>query len=81
MKRLSPLKAIRMRCLDRCAGQRRRVARCENADCPLYPFLTGKNPARAGIGPRLSSNVGRPDNVGKRAIPRKHEPPEHENAR
>lgn len=47
---LTPVKAIRAKCSG-CAGSPRAVTGCEREDCPLYPYRTGRNPARAGIGP------------------------------
>jgi hypothetical protein len=49
MKALTPVKAIRAKCSE-CAGSSRAAPRCEKEDCPLYPFRTGHNPARVGIG-------------------------------
>jgi hypothetical protein len=47
---MTPLKAIRARCLD-CVGFRKaEVRRCEETNCPLHPYRMGKNPARAGVG-------------------------------
>lgn len=42
MTRLTPLRAIRAKCLDCCAGQVAEVRRCELANCPLYPYRFGK---------------------------------------
>jgi len=47
--RLTPIRAIRAKCSE-CAGSPRAATRCEKEDCPLYPYRTGRNPARAGIG-------------------------------
>ena len=41
---LTPVKAIRAKCLDCCCGQRNEVELCPCADCPLYPYRFGKNP-------------------------------------
>ena len=49
MKVLSPLKAIRAKCLDCCCNQVYEINRCHIDDCALYPFREGKNPNRAGI--------------------------------
>lgn len=49
MKHLTPLKAIRAKCLE-CAGRRKAVRNCEEANCPLFAFRFGKNPKRRGIG-------------------------------
>ena len=42
--RLTPLRAIRAKCLDCCAGQVAEVRRCELENCPLYPYRFGKRP-------------------------------------
>lgn len=43
-KRISPAKAIRLKCLDCCCGSSYEVERCPCKDCSLYPFRFGKNP-------------------------------------
>ena len=48
--RISPLKSIRLKCLD-CAGNEEvEIRLCPILDCPLYPFRMGKNLNRKGIG-------------------------------
>jgi hypothetical protein len=47
---LTPLKAIRRKCLDCCTGSAKEVGLCPARDCPLHGFRAGKNPRRAGIG-------------------------------
>ena len=42
--RISPIKAIRAKCLDCCCGQTNEVLLCTCTDCPLYVFRFGKNP-------------------------------------
>ena len=50
MKPLTPIKAIRKKCLD-CSGWKPAEVRlCEMTDCPLYRFRMGKNPNRKGLG-------------------------------
>lgn len=49
-KSLTPLKAIRAKCLDCVCGQANEVRLCPCTDCSLYPYRFGKNPHRAGIG-------------------------------
>jgi len=57
-KRLTPLRAIRLKCLDCCAGQRKEVRLCPAQDCPLWPFRFGKLPSN---GAELDENsVGGP---------------------
>lgn len=48
--KLSPLRAIREKCLDCACGNDAEVRRCELKHCTLWPFRMGKNPNRAGIG-------------------------------
>lgn len=40
----SPIKAIRLKCLDCSALQESEVKLCPVTDCPLYEFRMGKNP-------------------------------------
>jgi len=44
---MSPMKAIRTRCLDCCADQPGEVRKCTAVTCPSWPFRMGKNPWRA----------------------------------
>ena len=39
-----PLKAIRLKCLDCCAGQSAEVRLCPVTNCTLYPYRFGKRP-------------------------------------
>lgn len=54
MKKLTPMKAIRAKCLDCCCGQPSEVRKCPATDCPLFRYRFGKNPSRAGIGPNIA---------------------------
>ena len=45
---LTPIKAIRAKCLDCCCGQSNEVKLCPCTDCPLYPYRFGKNPKLSG---------------------------------
>ena len=49
-KRTTPLKAIRLKCLDCCRGSAHEVKMCPVENCPLHRFRLGKNPNRAGMG-------------------------------
>lgn len=42
----SPLRAIRMKCLDCCCGQISEVRNCPCTNCSLHPFRMGNNPYR-----------------------------------
>jgi hypothetical protein len=50
VKSLSPLKAIRAKCLDCSCQQPREVKECPITSCGLWPFRMGRNPNRAGVG-------------------------------
>lgn len=41
---MTPVKAIRLKCLDCCCGSSTEVRLCPVTDCPLHPFRFGKNP-------------------------------------
>ena len=49
-KVLTPVRAIRAKCLECQGGSRKAVRNCAT-DCSLRPYRMGRNPARAGIGP------------------------------
>ncbi|MFA5391063.1 MAG: hypothetical protein WC331_06545 [Candidatus Omnitrophota bacterium] len=51
-KKLTPLKAIRAKCLDCSCFQPKEVKLCTIPECALFPFRQGRNPSRAGIGGR-----------------------------
>jgi len=44
---MSPMEAIRAKCLDCCAGSAHDVRCCTAMACPSWPFRLGKNPWRA----------------------------------
>lgn len=41
---LTPIKAIRAKCLDCCCGSAKEVGLCPIPDCSLHPYRFGKNP-------------------------------------
>jgi len=43
---MSPLQALRARCLDCCGYQEKEVALCTAVKCPAWPFRMGSNPWR-----------------------------------
>jgi hypothetical protein len=54
---LTPLSAIRAFCLECVCWSRGEVKKCTDPLCPLYPFRSGKNPSRAGIGGKIKGNL------------------------
>ena len=51
---LTPLRAIRTKCLDCSCFQSKEVKLCPMTDCNLYSYRFGHNPARKGLGPRIT---------------------------
>lgn len=45
---LTPIKAIRAKCLDCSGGQYTEVRLCPVERCPLYPYRMGKRPPKDG---------------------------------
>lgn len=43
-KVLTPVKSIRAKCVDCCAGQRNEVKLCQQKDCALFPYRLGRRP-------------------------------------
>lgn len=43
-KKITPLRAIRAKCIDCMCGSSFEVAQCPSDLCPLYDFRFGKNP-------------------------------------
>ena len=46
LKPLTPVKAIREKCIDCCAGQLVEVRLCPSVDCSLYPYRMGHRPKK-----------------------------------
>jgi hypothetical protein len=44
MKKLTPVKAIRQKCLECSSFQPSEVRKCDIAECPLYLYRLGKRP-------------------------------------
>lgn len=44
MSKLTPMKAIRKKCLDCCCGQKLEVKLCTCKTCPLHAYRMGKRP-------------------------------------
>ena len=55
---LTPLKAIRLKCLECSNHQPREVRLCPFDDCPLYIYRFGHNPKRKGVGNRDIKRLG-----------------------
>lgn len=67
---LTPVRAIRAKCLDCMCGQATEVRLCPITDCSLYPYRMGHNPSRKGKGgnaghfaPKSTAQVGGNDDT------------------
>ena len=54
---MTPMKAIRAKCLDCMYDSAKEVRLCPSTNCSLFQYRFGKNPARAGIGKKNLSNA------------------------
>lgn len=41
---MTPIKAIRAKCLDCCCNQTAEVRECQNTGCSLHPYRMGRRP-------------------------------------
>lgn len=41
---MTPMKAIRAKCLDCCGGSAKEVRTCTAPECPLFPYRFGHRP-------------------------------------
>lgn len=55
LKILTPIKAIRAKCLDCMCNQATEVRLCPLTDCSLYPYRMGHNPNRKGMGGNIKA--------------------------
>jgi len=56
MKKITPMRAVRAKCLDCMCGSQNEVKLCPSEDCPLFLYRFGKNPARRGLGRKDAFN-------------------------
>jgi hypothetical protein len=54
---LTPIKAMRKKCLDCCCGSSQEVKLCPVTDCALYPYRFGKYPKRTGTKGKINSGL------------------------
>lgn len=54
MAKLTPLKAIRKKCLDCCCGQIKEVRLCQIKNCALYEYKSGHRPNMENLPPDKS---------------------------
>ena len=49
MEIYSPLRAIKIKCLDCCGWQRKEVDLCPSKDCPLWAYRKGHRPSQETV--------------------------------
>jgi len=59
VKVLTPIKAIRAKCLDCCADQPKEVRHCTVIHCALWPYRMGKRPRVGADGKEKEMKEGR----------------------
>jgi hypothetical protein len=47
-KGLTPIKAIRAKCLSCCCGSVKEVRECTIVECSLHPYRQGRRPKKVG---------------------------------
>ena len=65
---MTPVQAIRRKCLDCCCGHKNAVKECDIRDCSLHPYRLGHNPFLA---PRRVSEEQKRANAERLAVYRK----------
>lgn len=58
----TPIKAIRAKCVDCCAGSYKEVAICTAVNCSLYPYRMGKRPRTRIVTPEDQMEIYTPEN-------------------
>ena len=58
---LTPIKSIRAKCLDCCAGSYKEVALCTAQNCSLYPYRFGKRPTTGMVTPEDHMEICTPE--------------------
>ena len=56
MAKLTPIKAIRAKCLDCSCGQFKEVRECTVKNCPLYSYRNGHRPKEGELPAESDSN-------------------------
>ena len=54
---MTPVQAIRQKCLDCSGGSSHEVKHCVVTRCTLYPFRLGRNPNRKGVKKGQNSEI------------------------
>ena len=63
---LTPIKAIRAKCLDCCCGVSSEVRRCPIEGCSLWPYRMGKRPQSKNVKDRAGKTAPECKSCGRR---------------
>jgi hypothetical protein len=55
----TPVKTIRLKCLDCCGQQWKEVKLCRELACPLWPYRFGKRPAEEDAQAHIEAKIER----------------------
>lgn len=72
---LTPMRAIRAKCVDCCAGSRFEVKLCTAENCPLHPYRFGKRPKGYTDTPEIANEPDTLENLGFPTAESKQESP------
>ncbi|MBU2576515.1 MAG: hypothetical protein KKF50_02235 [Nanoarchaeota archaeon] len=56
----TPIKSIRLKCLDCCCGSSYEVSKCLCVECSLYAYRFGKRPRSIQISKKISEPLSKP---------------------
>jgi len=62
-KILTPIKAIRAKCLECCCGSRKEVKMCHIINCPLWPYRLGHRPVFPATTRGLAASLAEADHA------------------
>jgi hypothetical protein len=57
LKTLTPMKAIRNKCLECANWSAHEVRHCQITDCALWAYRSGRNPERKGVGGEICDHL------------------------
>ena len=64
---LTPMRAMRAKCLDCCCGSTHEVKHCSVIRCSLHPYRSGHRPATTAKAPRTPAQLAAAERLGARA--------------
>jgi hypothetical protein len=81
LKPMTPMMAIRAKCLDCCAGLAQEVRYCVSTGCPSWPYRMGSNPFRPPVSEERKAALRARASEGRAALAKSHREPPSATAR